>query len=123
MAQIQSISTSKVAEAIYRLHPNAHLSDTLIYNKVLLKGVVYVTSSYKQSVSTDDSIVFLEDNSVELARMFISFCSTECNGMCLKKCHHIVIVELYEIACRKKKQICTDCQGRFAAKVYDFTCV
>ena len=60
--------TSKLSEledaevvAIRGTFPSANLKDCIVYNRVLISGVMYTSTSYKRPITTIDHIVCWKD--------------------------------------------------------------
>lgn len=94
--------SADMAAVVLRLQPNAQFNGALSYNRLLLNGIVYSSSSYKRTSCTDDSILIFEDDSVGQATAYISCSGRNCDDVsCTEKCYHIVVVNLYNTASKR----------------------
>ncbi len=68
---------------------------TVVYDRVLINGIMYSTINYLRLANSSDhifSLVAEEQTLIGSARKFVSLCDSSCVS-CLQPCKHIVIVE------------------------------
>ena len=66
--------------AIKQLLPNADIKKAIVYNRVLISGIIYTTTAYNKSTLRNDSIVCLcEDNEriFGIAKQYVSFANED----------------------------------------------
>lgn len=90
--------TDLEATAIQNTFPTANLNRCIIYNRALINGTLYASTSYKRSTSKCDYLLCVVNNAgisktVGSAIKYVSFCLDACS--CSKYCQHIVIVKVH----------------------------
>lgn len=79
--------------------PSAKLEDSIVYSRVLISGVMYTSTSYKRSTTTNDHTLCLKQERQKLfgsALKYLSFCTHSCTA-CSKFCTHVVIINNHPI--------------------------
>ena len=85
--------------AVFKQFPSANLKDCMVYNRILISGVIYTATSYRRSSTTNDHLVCIKHGSnkaIGSAVKYLSFCTKECLS-CSKCCYHIILVDIHHI--------------------------
>ena len=85
--------------AVRDAFPGANLEDCIVYGRILISGVMYTSTSYKRSTSTNDHTVCLKQGQQKLfgsALKYLSFCAYNCTK-CPTFCNHVIIVNNYSV--------------------------
>ena len=66
--------------AIKQLLPNAYIKKAIVYNRVLISGIIYATTAYNSSTLRNDSVVCLYKDNVHIfgiAKLYVSFANED----------------------------------------------
>ena len=100
LGKVSSISVLTQEEMALLRRYNINHSTAKVYHRVILKAVLYTSTSYnKRSKVKNDSVMLLKQNQqsfLGIAKHYLSFCSTNCTT-CTKPCKHVVIIQLYDV--------------------------
>ena len=85
--------------AVRDAFPYANLETCSVYGRILIPGVMYTSTSYKRSTTTNDHTICLKVGEQKLfgsAVKYLSLCTYNCTK-CSKYCTHVIIVKTYSV--------------------------
>ena len=88
------------ATAVCDAFPRANLANCVLYSRVLISGIIYTSTSYKRSTTTNDHTVCLKEGQQKLfgsALKYLSFCNYNCTK-CPTFCTHVIVVNTYSVS-------------------------